>query len=36
MNFEKVAKQLANPFGEFGVDVALRMNPMNEFISKTT
>ncbi len=36
MNFEKVAKQLANPSGKLGVDVALGMNIMNEFISKTT
>lgn len=36
MNFEKVAKQLANPSGKFGIDVALGMNTMNEFISKTT
>ncbi|QIE58053.1 class I SAM-dependent methyltransferase [Rasiella rasia] len=36
MNFEKIAKQLANPSGKFGVDVALGMNTMNEFISKTT
>lgn len=36
MSFEKVAKQLANPSGKFGIDVALGMNTMNEFISKTT
>lgn len=36
MNFEKVAKQLANPSGKFGIDVALGMNTMNAFISKTT
>lgn len=36
MDFEKVAKQLANPSGKLGVDVALGMNTMNEFISKTT
>ncbi|WP_077401459.1 class I SAM-dependent methyltransferase [Cellulophaga omnivescoria] len=36
MNFEKVSKQLANPSGQFGIDIALGMNTMNEFISKTT
>lgn len=36
MNFEKIAKQLANPSGEFGIEVALGMNIMNQFISKTT
>ena len=36
MNFDKIAKQLANPSGKFGIDVALGMNTMNEFISKTT
>ena len=36
MDFEKVAKQLARPSGQFGIDVALGMNTMNEFISKTT
>jgi len=36
MNFEKIAEQLANPFGEFGIEVALGMNTMNQFISKTT
>ncbi|WP_298486782.1 class I SAM-dependent methyltransferase [uncultured Maribacter sp.] len=36
MDFEKIAKQLANPSGKFGVNVALGMNTMNAFISKTT
>ncbi|WP_299431217.1 hypothetical protein [uncultured Maribacter sp.] len=36
MNFKKVAKQLAKPSGKFGIDVALGMNTMNKFISKTT
>ncbi|SIT11872.1 Methyltransferase domain-containing protein [Zobellia uliginosa] len=36
MDFEEVAKQLANPSGKYGIDVALGMNSMNEFISKTT
>lgn len=36
MNFEEVAKQLARPTGKFGIDVALGMNTMNKFISKTT
>ncbi|RKR07871.1 methyltransferase family protein [Maribacter vaceletii] len=36
MKFEEIAKQLANPSGKFGIDVALGMNTMNEFISKTT
>ena len=33
MNFEKIAEQLANPSGEFGIEVALGMNIMNQFIS---
>lgn len=36
MKFEKIAKQLANPSGKLGIDVALGMNTLNEFISKTT
>ncbi|WP_298531949.1 class I SAM-dependent methyltransferase [uncultured Algibacter sp.] len=36
MNFEKIAKQLANPSGKLGINVALGMNTMNEFISRTT
>lgn len=36
MDFEEIAKQLANPTGQFGIEVALGMNTMNEFISKTT
>ncbi|MRI01677.1 methyltransferase domain-containing protein [Kriegella sp. EG-1] len=36
MDFEIIAKQLANPSGEFGIDVAKGMNKMNRFISKST
>ncbi|NMH87087.1 class I SAM-dependent methyltransferase [Flavivirga algicola] len=36
MNFEKIAKQLANPSGKFGEEVASGMNTMNQFISETT
>ncbi|MDO5979337.1 class I SAM-dependent methyltransferase [Flavivirga spongiicola] len=36
MDFEKIAKQLAHPSGAFGIEVALGMNKMNKFISKTT
>jgi ubiquinone/menaquinone biosynthesis C-methylase UbiE len=36
VDFEIFAKQLANPSGKFGVEVAMGMNVMNNFISKTT
>ncbi len=36
MDFEKVAKQLAHPTGAFGVEVALGMNHLNQFINKNT
>lgn len=36
MDFEKVAKQLAYPQGEFGIEVGNAMNSLNEFISKQT
>lgn len=36
MDFENVARQLANPSGKFGIKIGLGMNTMNEFISKTT
>ncbi|AUP78505.1 class I SAM-dependent methyltransferase [Flavivirga eckloniae] len=36
MDFEKVAKQLAHPVGSFGIEVALGMNHLNQFISKNT
>ncbi len=36
MDFDEIARQLAHPKGAFGIDVALGMNHLNEFISKNT
>ena len=36
MEFGEIAKQLANPSGKLGIEVAQEMNKMNSFISKIT